>query len=181
MMGAAAAARGFQLSLAKASALFGLEVSDSKPAPSLAIGAVERATASFVNCSAACAGIASPKAMLAALSCCCAAACAAASDAAPVAPAFIKPSPKPAPPYAPNPAIRPRDKLPVAKVVRPPTVKPAMPADIMPPPKAKPAGPKNAPRAIGATVLKRSDNRPASGNPVSGLMVSVVPFASANC
>ena len=104
--------------------------------------------------------------------------CAPMSAAAkPPVPAPIKLSPKPAPPYAPNPAMRPRDRLPVAKVVRPPTVKPAIPADIMPPPKAKPAGPKNAPRAIGATALNKSDSMPASGKPVSGLMVKERPFA----
>ena len=101
-----------------------------------------------------------------------------ASGATAVAPMFAKPAPRLAPPYAPRPAIRPRDKLPVAKPVMPPTVI----AD------ASGVAPRNAsdvPAVNGASAKPASMGsiffrKLASGWPVSGLIVKVPPLRSAS-
>jgi len=49
-----------------------------------------------------------------------------------------------------------------------------------PPPKLAPAGPSQAPSAIGTTALSKLDRKPASGKPVSGLIVSEPPCANAS-
>ena len=73
----------------------------------------------------------------------------------PAAPELIKDSPKPAPPYAPRPAIKPFFKSPVASAVPPPISKAAAGAPI-------PVAAKAIPPSIG----KIEDKNPASGNPV---------------
>ena len=87
-------------------------------------------------------------------------------------PASVNPAPKPAPPYAPKPAISPFPKSCVLSAVIPPTVAAAARGDI----KAKPAGPNAKPAIIG----NKESKNPASGNPVWGLIVSVPPFFSAS-
>jgi hypothetical protein len=67
--------------------------------------------------------------------------------------------------------MRPFSKLPVAKPVTAPTVKPAAPADIKP----KPAGPSKKPAAMGKSFLRK----PASTRPVSGLMDKEPPCLNA--
>lgn len=80
---------------------------------------------------------------------------------------------KPAPPYAPRPAIKPLRKLPVARPVAAPTPRPAVKAELN---KPTPAGPSAAPATIGRIARRK----PASGRPVSGLVVSVPPCARAS-
>ena len=95
MIGAAAIPILVRLFLAKSIAAVGLAIALLKPAETAPEG-VMRVTASFVNCSATCAGMASPNAKFAPLNCCCAVVAALAALIPP--PAVIKLSPRPAPP-----------------------------------------------------------------------------------
>ena len=86
-------------------------------------------------------------------------------------PTEARPAPKPAPPYAPNPAIKPFCKLPVANAVPPPT----RPADI----KGVNAPPDAIDKPAPISVGSNEDKKPASGKPVSGLIVKDPPCAIA--
>ena len=90
------------------------------------------------------------------------------------APAAVKEAPKPAPPYAPKPAIRPFSKLPVAKPVIPPTVMAV--AKGVAARKAKEVPAVSGANAIPARIGKMLSKNPASGRPVSGLIVREPPF-----
>jgi hypothetical protein len=85
---------------------------------------------------------------------------------------FVAEPAKPAPPAAPKPIIRPSFKLPVANAPIPPVIKPMVRGDNAPPETAV----KPAPAIIGNSLLRLN----ASGNPVCGLMVRVVPFFRAS-
>ena len=97
-----------------------------------------------------------------------------AAPAAPAVPAPAAPRPKPPaipePPNAPRPAIRPFSRLPVARLVPPPTTAAVSMGGM---PKNVPA----TPRMVGSM----SSRKPASGRPVIGLVVSEPPFICANC
>ena len=86
---------------------------------------------------------------------------------------FAAEPPKPAPPAAPKPIRTPLPRLPVAKAPKPPVIIPACRA-VNP----TPAGPNAKPAIIGSRFLRLK----ASGNPVLGLMVMVVPlFRARDC
>ena len=89
--------------------------------------------------------------------------------AAPCAPILDNPAPRPAPPYAPRPAINPFFRSPVAIAVPPPTI----PAAIIGP------TPGIMERPSPATIGRIEDKKPASGRPVWGLIVREPPCAMA--
>ena len=95
-----------------------------------------------------------------------------------LAPVAARPCPIPAPPNAPRPAIKPLLRLPVARPVRPPTVSAVVKGLEAKKAREVPAviGASNAP----ATIGKILDRKPASGRPVSGLMLNDPPFAIAS-
>ena len=92
------------------------------------------------------------------------------------APALDSALPSVEPPYAPNPAINPLDRLPVAKAVAPPTAAPAPKAVLKMP---NPAGPSAKPAIVGRTALSSFLRENISGNPVSGLIVTFSPWDKA--
>ena len=96
-------------------------------------------------------------------------------------PALRKPSPSPAPPYAPIPAMRPLDRSPVAKAVAPPIAIPVPAAAPTPNklPTAVPTPGANALSAKPAIAGKILFKKPASAKPVSGLIVKEPPCAIA--